>query len=66
MSEDISRLMDGELDDDAAEHVCAAMRDAGAQATWACYHVIGDQLRGTAVRTVGARSSARREASSVG
>jgi sigma-E factor negative regulatory protein RseA len=46
MSEDISRLVDGELDDEAAARVCAAMRDDAALATWACYHLIGDQLRG--------------------
>jgi len=53
MSEDISRLMDGELDDEAAERVCAAMRSADAQRTWACYHIIGDQLRGTTLGTTG-------------
>jgi sigma-E factor negative regulatory protein RseA len=53
MSEEISRLMDGELDDDTAERVCAALRDGEAQATWACYHIIGDHLRGTSVRGTG-------------
>lgn len=47
MNEDISRLMDGELDDEpAVDRVVAAMRQDGAMATWACYHMIGDALRG--------------------
>jgi len=53
MSEDISRLMDGELDDEAADRVFAAMRDPATRSTWACYHIIGDQLRGTSLRTTG-------------
>ncbi|MFO1282117.1 MAG: RseA family anti-sigma factor [Burkholderiales bacterium] len=49
MSEDISRLMDGELDDDAAvDRALATLKhDAGAT-TWACYHLIGDTMRGSA------------------
>lgn len=47
MNEDISRLMDGELDDEpAVDRVVAGLRQDGAMATWACYHVIGDTLRG--------------------
>lgn len=53
MSEDISRLMDGELDDDGVDRVCSRLRHADAMATWACYHVIGDQLRGTRLRSEG-------------
>ena len=49
MNEDISRLMDGELDDDAAvDRALATLKhDAGAT-TWACYHLIGDTMRGSA------------------
>ena len=47
MNEDISRLMDGELDDDGAvDRTLAGLRQDGAMATWMCYHVIGDTLRG--------------------
>ncbi len=47
MNEDISRLMDGELDDEAAvDRTLGGMRHGGAMATWTCYHVIGDALRG--------------------
>ena len=47
MNEDISRLMDGELEDDAAvDRVLAGMKQTGATASWMCYHVIGDALRG--------------------
>jgi len=48
MNEDISRLMDGELDDQpAVDRVVAGLRQDVAMATWACYHVIGDTLRGS-------------------
>ena len=47
MNEDISRLMDGELDDESAvDRTLGGMRHDGAIATWMCYHVIGDALRG--------------------
>jgi sigma-E factor negative regulatory protein RseA len=46
MSEDISRLMDGDLGDDAAERLLGGMKAGGALATWNCYHAIGDALRG--------------------
>ena len=37
----------GELDDDGAvDRTLAGLRQDGAMATWMCYHVIGDQLRG--------------------
>ncbi len=48
MGEDISRLMDGELDDEHVDGVCAQMRHPSGMATWVCYHVIGDALRGGA------------------
>lgn len=47
MNEKISRLMDGEIDDAAEFDRCvASLRTEDAYATWVCYHVIGDQLRG--------------------
>lgn len=48
MNEDLSRLMDGELDDGDIDRVLGGSRDPQALVTWACYHVIGDALRGTA------------------
>lgn len=57
MNEDISRLMDGELEDDAFERVLGGMRSPGAIATWTCYHAIGDSLRGEC--TVAPRLSRR-------
>ena len=62
MNENISRLMDGELDDAEVERVFARAEAAdGAMATWVCYHVIGDALRGAARPTPGfaARFAAR-------
>ena len=47
MNEKISRLMDGEFDDAADFDQCVgSLRSEDAYATWVCYHVIGDQLRG--------------------
>jgi sigma-E factor negative regulatory protein RseA len=46
MGEEISRLMDGELDDEHLEIVCAQLKRPDGKAAWACYHVIGDTLRG--------------------
>jgi sigma-E factor negative regulatory protein RseA len=46
MGEDISRLMDGEIDDAELDAVCEKLKRGDAMATWVCYHVIGDQLRG--------------------
>ena len=57
MNEDISRLMDGELDDDAVDRVLGGMKAPGAIATWTCYHAIGDSLRGEC--TVAPRLSRR-------
>jgi sigma-E factor negative regulatory protein RseA len=58
MNEDISRLMDGELDDDTAvDRVVGGMKQSGAMATWVCYHAIGDSLRGEC--TVSTRVSRR-------
>ena len=43
--EEISLLMDGELDAERVERVCGSLRQAPCVATWVCYHVIGDALR---------------------
>jgi sigma-E factor negative regulatory protein RseA len=46
MNEDLSRLMDGDLPEAEVDRVVGECRRGGALATWACYHVIGDSLRG--------------------
>jgi sigma-E factor negative regulatory protein RseA len=46
MKENISRLMDGEVDDAEFERCVAELRSGDAKETWMCYHVIGDSLRG--------------------
>ena len=46
MGEEISRLMDGELDDEHVDLVCGQLKRQEGMATWVCYHVIGDTLRG--------------------
>lgn len=53
MGEEISRLMDGELDDGCVENACAQLKQPDGMATWVCYHVIGDSLRGTSDITPG-------------
>ena len=53
MGEDISRLMDGEVDDEHLDVVCAALKRPEGRAQWACYHVIGDALRGNPQLTPG-------------
>ena len=53
MDERISRLMDGELDDGAADAAFRELRDPDAVATWVCYHIIGDALRRTGGPTPG-------------
>ncbi len=44
--EEVSLLVDGELDADRVERVCHGLRATAAVETWVCYHVIGDALRG--------------------
>jgi sigma-E factor negative regulatory protein RseA len=44
--EEVSLLVDGELDADRVERVCRGLRESSAVETWVCYHVIGDSLRG--------------------
>jgi negative regulator of sigma E activity len=46
MNENISRLMDGELDDVEFERCCDELKADGALQAWVCYHMIGDHLRG--------------------
>jgi len=46
MGEEISRLMDGELDDTQVDMACAQLKHPDGMAIWECYHVIGDALRG--------------------
>jgi len=45
MNEQISRLMDGEIDATEMDAVCATLGSDAAMATWNCYHAIGDALR---------------------
>lgn len=47
MGEEISRFMDGELEDGELEIACAKLKQVDGMRTWVCYHVIGDALRGT-------------------
>ncbi len=61
-SEEISLLMDGELD--AARARCASarsLRESDGVATWVCYHVIGDTLRGSARRHPDSRRASPRD-----
>jgi sigma-E factor negative regulatory protein RseA len=46
MNEQISRLMDGEIDAPEMDRVCTTLRSEAGMATWSCYHTIGDALRG--------------------
>src|SRR5207253_2938493 len=51
--EEVSLLMDGELDADRAERACRGLREVASVQTWVCYHVIGDCLRGDRAPTWG-------------
>ena len=46
MNENISRLMDGEVDSNEVDAVCSALKRQDAMRIWTCYHVIGDAMRG--------------------
>lgn len=46
MGEQISRLMDGELEEVGLDLVCGELRRPEGMDAWVCYHVIGDALRG--------------------
>ena len=52
-AEEISLLADGELDAMHVDSVCTRLRDSGCIATWVCYHVIGDALRGSSATIPG-------------
>jgi len=47
MNEELSRLMDGDLTDAEIERVVGECRRPDLLKAWACYHLIGDVLRGT-------------------
>ena len=47
MGDQISRLMDGDLDDVAAEAAMHELKRPEGIEAWVCYHVIGDALRRT-------------------
>jgi negative regulator of sigma E activity len=51
--EEVSLLMDGELDTERVELACRGLRETTAMETWVCYHVIGDTLRGCALLAPG-------------
>ena len=53
MGEEISRLMDGEVDDVEIDAMIARLKRDGGKGTWECYHVIGDTLRGNATASRG-------------
>ena len=46
MGEEISRLMDGELDEFGVDLAYGQLKRPEGMATWVCYHVVGDALRG--------------------
>jgi sigma-E factor negative regulatory protein RseA len=46
-AEEISLLVDGELEVERIEGVCTRLRDPDSMTTWVCYHMIGDSLRGS-------------------
>lgn len=48
--EEISLLIDGELDPARADAVVTRLCRAEGLATWVCYHVIGDAVRGVSSR----------------
>lgn len=45
--EEISLLVDGELDAERVDAICVGLRQTHCTATWVCYHVIGESLRGS-------------------
>jgi sigma-E factor negative regulatory protein RseA len=51
MNERISRLMDGDADATQWDATYAALAGDAAMATWNCYHLIGDALRGETAAT---------------
>jgi sigma-E factor negative regulatory protein RseA len=63
MREQISRLMDGDLDGAEAEAAFRELKRSEALEHWACYHIIGDVLRRNGAPTAGfaSRFAARLE-----
>jgi sigma-E factor negative regulatory protein RseA len=51
VNEKISRGMDGEIDATEMDVVFKALKGDAGMATWNCYHVIGDALRGETAAT---------------
>ena len=51
--EEISLLMDGELDAARVDAICDNLRQMNCVTTWVCYHVIGDALRGPCATRAG-------------
>ena len=51
--EQISALMDGELDDARAHALCAQMKNDESSECWATYHLIGDALRSECLAQAG-------------
>jgi sigma-E factor negative regulatory protein RseA len=64
MGEQISRLMDGELEGAEADAAFRELKTPDGVASWVCYHVVGDALRRCGEPTPGfaARFAARLEA----
>lgn len=57
MKEQLSALMDGELDMDANPHLYTALRKSDEAAEcWSTYHLIGDVMRGNLPLQMGLRS----------
>lgn len=48
MNEELSRLMDGDLEEHEVARVVGDCGRPGALTAWVCYHIIGDALRGSA------------------
>jgi sigma-E factor negative regulatory protein RseA len=63
MNEQISRLMDGEIDASEMDAVFATLKNATAISTWSCYHTIGDALRGESAVTRGVGDAVSRQLS---
>ena len=51
--EQISALMDGELDEARAQALCAQMKNDESSECWAAYHMIGDALRSECLAQTG-------------
>ena len=51
--EEISLLMDGELDAGRVDAVCSGLQHSECVASWVVYHVIGDTMRGSGAHPAG-------------